>query len=442
MLNLSRRIPLVAALLIAGGLGGASNASAATAPPLATFVTPAPGVITVVQTGYYVATWTIAAGITVKSETIAVQTSRPIGVYGCDIRWLPVSVSSVSGTSYQVSGLPVDRCYRFILRVQTATATQDITSPTFIPAPAGLGATADFTNPHVNGLVVYETSQRVGWAERDTFGAAIVSRSFAEQSAVAVAGSCAAAKWSSPVKLAMTGTSIMRTFTRGSCHRYQLTLQDSKGFRSLLISGSIRVADSLPAWQSSGTLDFYRASAFASQATSTWCVAAGSEMMLNMVLGESDSSSASQSTYIVYGQAHDGGSYSAGTNPAGWAAILDRFGGASYSVATFGDRTSALKRAATRMRLSNKPVGLLVWAGRHAWVMNGFTATADPAVTSTFTVTAVFVTGPLYPRPMNSAGYDPPPDTSFTPSALAKYFVPYQDPIVTTWNGKYVMILP
>ena len=36
------------------------------------------------------------------------------------------------------------------------------------------------------------------------------------------------------------------------------------------------------------------------------------------------------------------------------------------------------KIAAKAMRTTGKPVGLLMWRGRHAWVMSGFRATADP----------------------------------------------------------------
>ena len=34
--------------------------------------------------------------------------------------------------------------------------------------------------------------------------------------------------------------------------------------------------------------------------------------------------------------------------------------------------------AARAMESTGRPVGLLVWRGRHAWVMSGFKATKDP----------------------------------------------------------------
>ncbi len=431
---------LLAAILTPVLVLGFCPGVAATATPAATFVTPAPGLVSVVQSGTVRVGWTIAAGVTVISTTLAIQTSRPIGVEGCDLRWAPAGSAAVTGTEYLAQNLPLNRCYRFLLFLQTSTGRATAVSAPVIPAPSGWGATATFTNPYVDGVVSYATSARIGWAERDTFGSAIVSRSVIVQTAPAVSDSCAGVTWSAGTALSVSGTSFNRELRRAYCYRYVLTIRDAAGFRSELTSGALRVASALPSW--TGTLDLHRASAFASQATSTWCVAASSQMMLNIILGQSDTSSASQSTYIAWGQAHDSANYSAGTNPAGWASIMDRYGGAHYSIGSYGDSTSALKAAATRLRITNRPVGLLVWRGRHAWVMSGFEATADPAVTTSFSVTAVYVSGPLYPRPANAYGYDPAPDTRYTPGQLATYFSRYYDTGLPTWNETWVVVLP
>jgi hypothetical protein len=440
MMSRHRRLSALAALAALPLLASFGVGSAESAAPIATFVTPTPGIVSVLQTGSFGASWTIAESAAVTAATIVVQTSRPTGVNGCDIRWLPVRASPATGTSYQIGGLLPNRCYRFLLRLTTSARTQTVTSSPIIPAPGGIGPTAAFTNPFIDGVVAYETTARIGWAQRDTFGSAIVSRSLTEQSAPAIAGSCTGAIWSSPIKVTFTGSTVDRTLQRSHCYRYLLTLQDAAGFRSQLTSGAMLVADGLPKW--TGIFDLYRPEAFASQATLTWCVAASSQMMLNIILGQSDVSRGTQATYIAYGQANDGANYPAGTGPTGWVAMLNRYGGSSYSVQRFADSTSALKMAATRMRLTDKPVGMLVWAGSHAWVMTGFSATADPATTSDFTITAVYVSGPLYPRAMNSSGYDLPPDTQLTPAQLARYFVKYHDSIVKTWNGGYVLIVP
>jgi hypothetical protein len=433
-----RPLAFVAGLVIVASLNSVQLVWAAAAP--ATFVSPVPGLTTVTNTTSYQVSWTIATGLVVNGESITIQTSRPLGLSGCDIRWVPVRSAAVSGTSYQADGLLPNRCYRFLLVLSTSSGQQIVTSPTLISSSSGLGPVADFTLPYLDGIVAYDTSQKIGWAERDTFGSRITYRAAFEQTAPAIDGACAGVTWSSWNALTMTGTSTWRTVQRSYCYRYKVILQDAVGFRSEDISGAMPIAAALPGWL--GTLNFYRAGVFATQATNTWCVAASSQMMLNIILDQTDTSSASQSTYITYGQANDGGYYPAGTNPAGWSAILDRYGGSSYSVQSFGDSTSALKRAATRIRQTNKPVGMLVWSGRHAWVMNGFTATNDPAVTSDFTITGVYVSGPLYPRPANSLGYDPAPNTFYTTAQLSKYFLTYTDTIVKTWNGKYVLIVP
>ena len=414
-----------------------SPGASAAAP--AAFTTPASGIITVLQGTSYQASWVETSGVTITSQQIALQTARPMGARGCDDRWTPALVATVEGTSFTATNLAADRCYRFVLALQTPAGRQLVASAPIISAPEGLGATAQFTNPFVDGTVVYEPKTTVGWAKWDTFGLTIVSQRLYVQTASVAAGSCAGVTWSSWTQLSYTGQSIGQTLSAGRCYRYRLVVQDSLGYRSEIVSGSISRATALPAW--TGSLDLYRPETFSSQIDKTVCIAASTQMMLNMILNQTDTSADSQLRYIAYAQANDAGSYTNGSDPQGWAAALNRYGGAGYSIGLYRDFTSALKAAVTRMRKSNKPVGMLVEAGRHAWVMSGFTATADPALTSNFIVTSVFVEGPLYPRPLNPSGYDLPPDTPLTPTRLAQYFTKYDDGH-WTWNGYYVLIIP
>jgi len=88
-------------------------------------------------------------------------------------------------------------------------------------------------------------------------------------------------------------------------------------------------------------------------------------------------------------------------------------------------------------------VGLLVGHGNHAWVLTGFTATADPAVTSRFSVTSVRVTGPLWGLQNRTYGYDMRPDKRLTPSQLHDFLTPcHYGPIRMAWEGDYVTIQP
>ena len=291
--------------------------------------------LTVLQTGSYSASWTIATGTTVSATTVVTQTSRPIGVAGCDVRWVPVASKAVTGTSYKVDGLAANRCYRFLLVLTTGTGKQSVTSAPIIPAPAGLGATAAFTNPFVDGVVAYETKTRIGWAERDTFGSKIVSRALYR-----AIGDRRERLLRGRRLVRRDEAVVHRLHHRPNraaphCYRYRLILQDAAGFRSDLISGALRVAPGCRPGPVPSTCTDPPPSP--RRRRLTWCVAASSQMMLNMILGQSDSSSASQSTYISYGQANDAGSYSGGTDPAGWAAILNRYGGATYAVQRFAD---------------------------------------------------------------------------------------------------------
>lgn len=430
-------IALVSAILLGFDVGPAGAAT-----PAAVFLTPAPGVVSVVRTGSFQVTWAIAPGVQIAATTLAVQTSRPVGVAGCDPRWAPAGVQSVSGTSFDVQDLALDRCYRFVLLMDTDGGSYSVTSAPVIPASGGWGPVAGFANPFADGVVSYLTSVHIVWWEYDTFDSPMLWRSLIEQSAPANGESCSGVSWPAGAAVSVTGSAVLRTLEPSRCYRYVLTLQDAAGFQIVVVSGALRIAAGLPAW--SGTLNLHRDAAFVSQVTITQCVAAASQMMLNLILDRNDTSSGSQTEYMTYAEANDGVTYpGGGSNPAGWTAVMNGYGGLPYSVGRYIDSGSAIRAAATRLRLTNRPVGLLVFRGRHAWVMSGFEATADPAVTSTFTVTAVYISGPLYPRLPNPSGYDPPPNTRLTTSQLtSQYFLRYYDSSLTTWNSYWVTIQP
>jgi hypothetical protein len=124
-------------------------------------------------------------------------------------------------------------------------------------------------------------------------------------------------------------------------------------------------------------------------------------------------------------------------------------GAGPYKLAGASTVAGALKIAARAMRTTGKPVGLLMWHGRHAWVMSGFRATADPLLTNDFKVTAVIVEDPLYPYGSRVWGPSPRPGEFLSPKQLGRQFVPRRRR--STWNnqrwsvnlaGKYVMVVP
>lgn len=75
------------------------------------------------------------------------------------------------------------------------------------------------------------------------------------------------------------------------------------------------------------------------------------------------------------------------------------------------------------MRETGRPVGLLVWRGRHAWVRAGFTATADPREIDDFKVLEAIVLDPLYPYGSSVWGENPDPRESISVRELDRQFV-------------------
>ena len=179
----------------------------------------------------------------------------------------------------------------------------------------------------------------------------------------------------------------------------------------------------------------------------TWCVAASIQMMLNIVRDENDHSYDNQHDYIHYARQHDRYKDPAitGTDGWGWVAALQHFGGLdNYKIVGSASYKNAIRSAVHRLRLTNQPVGLIIIHHYHAWVMTGFEATADPKFTSDYVIKAVYIMGPLYPRPQQSNGLDPAPHTRLTRRELAHYLTTYIDHYKPNGplEGKYVTIQP
>ena len=202
-------------------------------------------------------------------------------------------------------------------------------------------------------------------------------------------------------------------------------------------------ASALSHW--TGGIDLYRAGVFTTQKTWLWCTAADVQIIRNIADHQSDHSTASQRRYFDYMRGHNRYRIpvSDGVDPAGWTAGLRHFVDARYRLYASSSFDSALRSAVTNLRKTNLPVGITVSRGNHAWVLTGFTATADPAVTSRFKVTSVRVVGPLWGLQSRSYGYDMRPDTKLTPSQLRGFFTPWHyGGVRMAWEGRWVSVQP
>jgi hypothetical protein len=169
------------------------------------------------------------------------------------------------------------------------------------------------------------------------------------------------------------------------------------------------------------TMNLYRKGDFVAQYTLEWCVGASLQMMRNLTDAKVTRSRATQQNYweLARDLSH---SPFGGANPRGWTAVLNELGYGPYKLVSIPNYKRALRVAATAMRETGRPVGLVMWKGRHAWVMSGFTADADPRA-GDFDVTGVRVLDPLYPQGSSVWGPSPKPNSLLTPAKLGKQFV-------------------
>ena len=199
----------------------------------------------------------------------------------------------------------------------------------------------------------------------------------------------------------------------------------------------------LPRW--SGGIDLYRPGVFSTQKTWYWCTAADVQIIRNIVHHKTKHSKAQQRRFFDYMRAHDRYPIPArdGVDPVGWTAGLRRYVDPRYRLVKSRSFKAALRSAVRNLRRTNLPVGITVAHGNHAWVLTGFSATADPATTNRFRVTSVRVTGPLWGLQSRRYGYDMRPDKKLTPKQLRRFFTPWHYArIRMAWEGRWVSVQP
>jgi hypothetical protein len=181
-------------------------------------------------------------------------------------------------------------------------------------------------------------------------------------------------------------------------------------------------SEAAPADPEPFAMNLYRKGDYVAQYTFEWCVGASLQMALNMATDDTRRSRADQQR--LWEMARDT-SFSpfGGANPRGWTATLNELGIGPYELVSLPTYEQALTEAAEAIRATKRPVGLVMWRGRHAWVMSGFESTADPRTFDEFDVTGIRVLDPLYPHGSSVWGASPRPNSLVSPETLAKQFV-------------------
>jgi hypothetical protein len=193
-------------------------------------------------------------------------------------------------------------------------------------------------------------------------------------------------------------------------------------------------------------LNLYQEGDFVPQYTFEWCVAASIQIMHNLIDGTGAAGTwtdrVQQGELWEMARARSSNSFN-GANPLGWAKVLTKVGMGPYTVVSIADYDEALRTAARAIADTGRPVGLVMWRGRHVWVMSGFTSLGDPDQFPKFPVTGIRVQDPLYPYGDQRWGPSPAPNALLTPKQLATQFV-VREP--RRWSSNlpagYMLVLP
>ena len=202
-------------------------------------------------------------------------------------------------------------------------------------------------------------------------------------------------------------------------------------------------------------VDVARRADFVPQTTFVQCVGASLQMMINMIEPGRDRSARTQLRLQKLARKlsppRRDGSIRQGASVRGWVKVLQREVDQPYRLVGTDTLNQAVKLAARAIERTGAPVGLLVWRGRHAWVMSGFEATKD--LGDGGKVTSVTIYDPLYPYGDDFWGPSPRPGEPISVRALGRQFVPRRtnnsnafqttlEQAYPTLSGKYVLVLP
>lgn len=169
-------------------------------------------------------------------------------------------------------------------------------------------------------------------------------------------------------------------------------------------------------------MNLFEAGDFVPQHTFEWCVGASVQMAWNMLNPDIRASREDQQALWELARDRSNNPYR-GADPGGWTDVLNEIGLGQYELVSVPEYDEALKKAAAAMRDTGRPVGLVMWGGRHAWVMSGFESMGEPSVKVDFEVTGVRVVDPLYPYGSGVWGPSPEPNALVNPELLAEQFV-------------------
>jgi hypothetical protein len=192
-----------------------------------------------------------------------------------------------------------------------------------------------------------------------------------------------------------------------------------------------------PPSYSLASINLYRSTAMVRQYTSYWCVPATVQSMANLILRTSNRSYSRQGYIYKLTRLHNRYRYvTKGNDPQGWAWSLRYFtGGRNYQARAYSDKTAAINSIAASIARTKHPVGVTVYAGKHAWVVLGYKQTYDRDEPSKKTLLGLYVSGPL------GTTRDRWPYKYLTVAQFREVFTRYHEwQRSVPWEGKWVVV--
>lgn len=195
------------------------------------------------------------------------------------------------------------------------------------------------------------------------------------------------------------------------------------------------------------TMDIYRQGSFVSQVSKYACMAGAVQNMLNIIGPKVNLTSTRQVeiSHIIIANTTKADSHNGGYGPAGWAITLTQLGAGHYKLLVDNSLDQAMHDAATALRKTKRPVGLLTWWGAHSWVMTGFQSDVDPrAYPKAFTVIGAYIVDPYYPRHSSIWGQTLGPDTFRDMAAMKHNYIGWKRPEghYAGRDGKWLLVVP
>ena len=194
-------------------------------------------------------------------------------------------------------------------------------------------------------------------------------------------------------------------------------------------------------------MDLYQAGDFVGEFVDTGCIPAAMQTMMNIMDAGADTSQETQVKLFDLANSI-AESRNGSPDPEGWSGGLEQLGYGNFEVGARPTMAAAVKLVVKQIRLTKRPAGLLVWYGWHSWVVSGFTASADPALTDDYTVQSLYIEDVWYNRhstlwSKSRGGYSRPPDSLVPYSELSQDYLKWNQAVYYAGKqNQYVFVLP